>query len=111
MYRYGTSPDEIASDVHRQAQESPESVSVADAWARPADVGDTGAVYLRIENARSESDRLSAVSSPIATAEVHESKLEGSIMRMRALDGVEIPAEGDVRLQVQVPVQTASPAD
>src|SRR6185312_6902137 len=57
------------------------------------------AVYLRIENASSESDRLLAVSSPIATADVHQSTLDDSIMHMRLSDRVEIPAEGDVRLQ------------
>ena len=42
-------------------------------------------------------DRLTAVSSPKTTKiELHESRMEGGVMRMRPLTGVEIPAGGSV---------------
>lgn len=62
--------------------------------------GKTGAAYLTIENRGREADRLTGVASPAAaSAELHEMKMDGTIMRMRQLPGIDLPAGGKVALQ------------
>lgn len=54
-----------------------------------------GAVYLVIENKGSEADRLIGASSPVAeTVELHEHFNEDGVMKMRPMDGLDIPAKG-----------------
>ena len=69
-------------------------IAVADAWTRPAAEADgTAAVYLRIENTGDAGDRLTDVETPVAAkAEMHSSRMEGDIMRMRPVDSIEILA-------------------
>lgn len=71
-------------------------------WVRPTPPGAavTG-VFLRLRNAGARSDRLLSVDSPEAgRVELHESRMEGGMARMRPLpDGVEIPAGGQVELK------------
>lgn len=73
---------------------------VQDAWVRVSVQGQksTGA-YMKI-TAR-EATTLVAVSTPVAgVAEVHEMKMDGDVMRMRALPaGLPIPAGGSVELK------------
>ena len=66
-------------------------IEVIDAWARPTPPGvAVGAAYFRIIN-QGKTDRLVAVSSPIAKrAELHISKMEGGVMTMRPLEAVEV---------------------
>ena len=67
-------------------------VVVEGAWARPTVQGQksTGA-FMKL-TAR-EGTRLVGVSSPmVGVAEVHEMKMEGDIMKMRAVDGLDLPA-------------------
>jgi copper(I)-binding protein len=71
-----------------QAQES--GIAVEQAWARatPGAVK-TGAAYLTVTNRGKEPDRLLGVSTPVAdAASLHETKMEGGIMKMRALGPV-----------------------
>ena len=66
-------------------------LTVAGAWTRPAAVGQTGAGYLSITNRGRAADRLIAASSAAATrVSIHESRMVGSVMTMRALDGVAV---------------------
>ena len=77
-----------------------QTVEVKDAWVRTAVAGQkaTGA-FMKI-TAR-EGARLVAVSSPVAgVAEVHEMKMEGDVMKMRALtEGLDLPAGKTVELK------------
>jgi periplasmic copper chaperone A len=58
-------------------------LEVQRAWAR-ASAGTTGAAYLSILNRGTARDRLLTVRTPVAEkAELHESKMENGIMRMR----------------------------
>ncbi len=59
-----------------------------------------GGGYVTISNGSKEADRLIGGSSPAAArVEVHEMKMDGSVMKMRLLkDGLEIPAGGTVEL-------------
>mgnify|MGYP003336813699 CR=1 FL=1 len=61
----------------------------------------SGGGFLKITNTGTAPDRLVSASSPTAAAEVqiHEMKMEGSVMRMRELEnGLEIPPGATVTL-------------
>ncbi len=77
------------------------TLRIDDPWARatPA-TAKAGGGYLVIRNTGATADRLVSARSPAADkAEVHEMKMEGSVMRMRELDhGLDIPAGGTVTL-------------
>ena len=58
------------------------------------------AVYMRIHNPGSVPDRLLGGETPVAEAvEVHESFLDGDVMRMREVGAVEIPGRGEMEFQ------------
>jgi periplasmic copper chaperone A len=79
--------------------QAPTKVSVERAWARASVQGQasTGA-YLTLTAA--EPMTLVGVSTPVAAvAELHEMKMEGDVMRMRAVDGVPLPAGRPVELK------------
>jgi len=61
----------------------------------------TAGGFLTISNGGAEADRLVGASTKTArTTEIHEMKMEGDMMKMRALpEGVEIPAGGTVELK------------
>ena len=60
----------------------------------------TAAVYVTFINEGPKSDKLLKVSSPIAaSAMIHTNIKDGPVMRMRDLDGVEIPAGGTVKME------------
>ena len=72
-----------------------------DVWGRTSPKSATnGAVYLVIENKGSEADRLIGASSPVAeTVELHEHIEEDGVMKMRPIEGLDIPARGQVELK------------
>jgi copper(I)-binding protein len=61
----------------------------------------TGAVYMKLVNEGQEADRLVGAQTDVTeVVEIHESKMEGDVMKMQRLpDGLEIPAEGEVELK------------
>ena len=75
-------------------------LSVSNAWAAPTPSGvDVSAGYLTITNGTSAEDHLlSAISPRAAHIEVHEMTMDGSVMRMRALERLSIPAGGAAQL-------------
>jgi copper(I)-binding protein len=79
------------------AQTNP--VEVRDAWARATPgKAETGAAYLTILSPTA--DRLTSVSTPVAKqAELHTMTMEGSVMKMRPLAGVDLPAGQPVALK------------
>jgi copper(I)-binding protein len=76
------------------------SVSAHDAWTAPTPAGvDVAAGYMTISNPTNAADRLLSATSPRAElVEVHEMRMDGTVMRMRPLTNLEIPAGGEVRL-------------
>jgi hypothetical protein len=59
-----------------------------------------GAVYVLIENRGPEADALLGASSDAAkTVELHETRQEGGVMRMRPLAAVEVPAGGRIEMK------------
>ncbi len=89
----GTGPSPVAAAAPAEA------VQVQGAWVRTsvAGQGGTGAfMKLTAQNAM----RLVGVTSPAAAvAEVHEMKMEGDVMKMRAVSGIDLPAGQAVELK------------
>lgn len=74
-------------------------VDVRDAWVRTAVKGQSGTGAFMKLTAPSGS-RLVAVTTPDAgLAEVHEMKMDGDVMRMRPLTGLDLPARQAVELK------------
>lgn len=76
-------------------------IRIGHPWARPTIAGQTtGAGYLKLENRGQAADRLLSASSTAAErVELHSMKLDGDVMRMRALDAVELPPGATVELK------------
>ncbi|GAA3981639.1 copper chaperone PCu(A)C [Comamonas faecalis] len=74
-------------------------VQVHDAWVR-ASVPQQKATGAFMELTASQDTRLVGASSPIAgVTEVHEMKMEGDVMKMRAVPGIDLPAGQSVALK------------
>lgn len=74
-----------------------QSVTVDHAWARSTVAAQT-ATGAFMEITSKHAAVLTGVSSPVAgIVEMHEMRMEGDIMKMRALDKVELPAGKTVR--------------
>jgi len=75
-------------------------ISVNNAWVRPAEAGQNGAVYFQIVNEGRMGDVLVSASSSIATAEMHESvERENGVMGMSPLSSVDVPAQSEVEFK------------
>jgi copper(I)-binding protein len=75
-----------------------QSVEVKGAWIRGTVPGQKGTgAFMEITS--SSRGRLVAVASPVANAvEIHSMKMEGGVMKMLAVDGVDLPAKQTVKL-------------
>lgn len=68
-----------------------EPLVVHEAWARAALAGRTSAAYMTIENTTATLDRLVAATSPAArVVELHTHIMDGGVMRMRPVTGIEV---------------------
>jgi copper(I)-binding protein len=77
------------------------SLKIGHPWARATPpTAPSGGGFLTITNGGTTADRLVAVSSPAASqVQIHEMKMDGTIMRMREVDGgLEIPPGATVAL-------------
>jgi len=76
-------------------------LTIGHPWARASIPGATGgAVYLRLENRGGSADALIAVRTPVAEhAELHLHAMQGDIVKMSAVDRIEIPAQGKIELR------------
>ncbi|WP_255440586.1 copper chaperone PCu(A)C [Caenimonas sedimenti] len=80
-----------------QAQEA--AVRVDGAWARASVQGQSGTGAFMTLTAR-EPLTLVGVSTPVAgVAELHEMKMEGDVMKMRAIEGLALPGGRPVELK------------
>ena len=78
---------------------TPPAVSIDGAWARATVPGQTGsAAYFTIRNAGGE-DKLLSVTSPVADASLHSTSMDNGMMRMRPLEGLDVPKNGTVELK------------
>ena len=68
-------------------------------WARES-VTRTGVAYFTVRNGGDQDDRLVAIASEVADkAELHSSVVQDGVMRMRAVEAVEVPAHGEAVLE------------
>ena len=76
-------------------------ITIEDAWARPPVMaGGNGAAYFVVRNDGGTADRLIAVASPLAMAEMHESVMaEDGTMSMNPVEGVDVPAGSTVAFE------------
>ncbi len=67
-------------------------VTVAHPWARATPEGaKVGSAFAEIKTDKDTSDRLVGISSPVAgRAEIHAMTMEGDVMKMRRLDGIDL---------------------
>jgi len=74
-------------------------VTVTDAWVKATAPGQTtAAAYLQIKS--DTAAKLVSVSSPAAKlAQIHEMKMSGNVMQMRAIDSLDLPADKTVELK------------
>lgn len=76
------------------------ALRIANGWSRAtARAGATGAGFVTIRNTSGQPDRLIGAASPVAsTVELHTHLEENGVMRMRPVEGIEIPPHGTVTL-------------
>jgi copper(I)-binding protein len=79
-------------------------IRVEDVWARPAasmDGSGNGAAFMLLRNGGDTADRLVAAQSAVAnTVEIHETTMDGGVMKMRpVVGGIEVPAGAQVELK------------
>jgi len=76
-------------------------IVVDQAYARAtAPKAPTGAAYVSVANTGAGGDRLVGAASPRAsTVELHTMSMEGDIMRMRPIEGVDLPPGGRLAMQ------------
>ena len=92
-------PALLAGAVATSAQAQAPAVKVERAWARATVPGQQGTGAFMTLTAR-EASQLVGVASPAAgVAEVHEMKMDGGVMRMRAVPHIDLPAGQPVELK------------
>ncbi|MGM3274910.1 copper chaperone PCu(A)C [Ralstonia sp. 24A2] len=74
-------------------------VTVQDAWVRGTVPGQTSSgAFMTLQSA--DGAKVVGVSTPVAgTAEIHEMKMDGDVMRMRALPSLDLPKGQAVQLK------------
>lgn len=74
-------------------------VSVQDAWVRGTVPGQTSSgAFMTLQSA--DGAKVVGVSTPVAgTAEIHEMKMDGNVMRMKALPSLDLPKGQAVQLK------------
>ncbi|MGB0632832.1 MAG: copper chaperone PCu(A)C [Alphaproteobacteria bacterium] len=92
----GMPGDRGAHGSHRMA-----GVKIMHAWARatPGQAANGGA-YVTVMNASGENDRLTGVQSDVAKrVEIHTHLNDNGVMRMRKVDGIDVPARGRIAMK------------
>lgn len=80
------------------ASANAQPVEIKDAWIRGTVAGQKVAGAFMSLTSRSPA-RLVAAASPVArVAEIHNSRMEGGVMRMLAVDAIDLPANRTVKL-------------
>jgi copper(I)-binding protein len=75
-------------------------LNVQDGWARETGQSDMVAAYVTIDN-KGGADQLTGVRASIGHATLHESAMDGGVMRMRPIDpreGLVVPSNGSLKL-------------
>jgi len=91
----------VAAQGQPAAETAAGALRIIQPWTRAtARPGATAGGYLTIRNTGTEADRLLGATSPAApTVELHTMSMTNGVMRMRPVDGIDIPAGGEVALE------------
>ncbi len=81
------------------AKENIAGVTVKNAWVRTAVPGQKGTGAFMLLTAKTDLRLVGASSSVAGVTEVHEMKMNGDVMQMRAVTGLDLPAGKTVALQ------------
>lgn len=75
-------------------------IAIAHPWARPTPpAAKVGGAYLVLQNKGKTADKLLRATSPVAgVVELHTMRMEGDVMRMRAVPGIDLPPGQTVTL-------------
>ena len=85
---------------HALAADTKSPIQIDKAWARATVSGQSaGGGFLTIRNAGEADELIGGSTSIAARLELHSMQMEGSMMQMRRLDGIAIPAQGSVELK------------
>ena len=89
----------VAPMARNKAPPAAPAPQITEVWARPTVPGqDMGGAFLLITGGRT-ADRLLGARSPLAMeVELHSMRMEGDVMRMRAVESIDIPAGKTVAL-------------
>jgi len=74
-------------------------VDVTSAWARPAVPGQSATGAFMTLTSKDGARLLGAASAVAGVVEIHEMAMEGNVMRMRAIPGLDLPAGRAVQLK------------
>jgi copper(I)-binding protein len=97
MFRQCVAALLVAASMAALAQDA--QVDVSNAWARPAVPGQHGTGAFMTLKAKQAARLLGAASAVAGVVEIHEMSMEGNVMRMRAIQGLDLPAERAVELK------------
>lgn len=82
------------------AAQAQNAVKVDKAWARPTVAGQAGGGGFLTIVGGGAADRLLSASAGISkSVELHKMEMDGNVMRMRAIDAIDVPAGGTVELK------------
>lgn len=75
-------------------------IAIGQPWARAtAGQTPTGGAYVNLRNTGASADRLIGATTPAARrAELHIHQMDGTVMRMRAVDAIELPPGANVSM-------------
>ena len=85
--------------AHAQGKDGLADVAVQNAWVRTTVPGQKGTGAFMSLTAKSDLRLVGASSAAAGVTEVHEMKMNGDVMQMRAVSGVDLPAGKAVALQ------------
>lgn len=98
----GEDHDEDAHHHHDEAQEAADGVVVKGGYTfapRPG-VPNIGVYFDQVSNGSGKADQLVSAQAPFGKrTELHEMKMDGQVMHMREVPGIELPAHGSVDMQ------------
>lgn len=76
------------------------TIEIVNAWSRPTIPARPGAAYLEIRNTGDAPDRLLGARAGLASkVELHESAMQGGMMTMHPVAGLDIPAGGSAVIE------------
>jgi periplasmic copper chaperone A len=82
------------------AAQAQNAVKVEKVWARPTVAGQSGGGGFLTLTGGAAADRLLSASAGVSKAvELHKMEMDGNVMRMRPVDGIDVPAGATVMLQ------------